>query len=146
MNVPDDDLYPLATQCSNVLTFMQKHRLTRIAIETNGIGNALPEIIRNIASQKHIPIHITQISNHIRKETRILNAIEPMLSTGRLFMHEKIKQTMLLSEMLAWTPIGSAEHDDGLDAVAGALTINSMPIRPANYVHKLIHANTEFKI
>jgi len=144
--VSDEDLYPLANQCETVLRFMQEHNLNRIGIEINGIGNALPEIIRNIAVQQHIPINIIQISNHTKKETRILNAIEPILTTGRLYMHERIKQTMLLSEMLAWTPMGSNEHDDGLDAVAGALAMNATPVKSANFRNQIIHANTEFKL
>ena len=144
--VSDEDLYPLANQCETVLQFMQKHNQIRIGIEINGIGNALPEIIRNTASQNHMPINVVQISNHTKKETRILNAIEPILTTGRLYMHERIKQTMLLSEMLAWTPMGSNEHDDGLDAVAGALAMNPWPIRATIQRNQIMHANTEFKI
>ena len=146
MTVNDDDLYPLRNQCDAVIDFMQKYNLIKIAVETNGIGNALPEIIRTNAIQKHIPINISPISNHIKKETRILNAIEPLLTTGHLYMHERIKQTMVLSEMLAWSPMGSKEHDDGLDAIAGALLLTPMPIRPVNYNQRPIRANTEFKI
>ena len=144
--VDDDDMHPLSTQCEKVLDFLQKHKINRIGIEINGIGNALPEIIRRVANTRNMPVNIIQISNHIKKETRILNSVEPMLSTGRLFMRDCIKQTMLISEMLAWTPIGSTEHDDGLDAVSGALAMTPIPIRPiANHIG-LIKANTEFKI
>ena len=146
ISVPDDDLYPLANQCEKVLDFMKKHLLVRIGIEINGLGNALPEIIRTKAQQQQMSISIIQISNHIKKETRILNAIEPMLTTGHLYMHEKVKKTMLLAEMLAWTPIGSVEHDDGLDALAGALTMNPLPIRPMNQRNSLIKAKTEFNL
>ena len=146
MVVSDDDVHPLATQCENVLSFMQKHKLNTIGIEINGIGNALPEILRNIATAQHFSIHILQIANHTKKETRILNAIEPMLTTGRLFMRNTIKQSMLLSEMLSWTPVGSREHDDGLDALAGALAMQPSPIRPMINHNGLIKANTEFKI
>lgn len=146
MKVSDDDIHPLATQCGAVLDFMQKHRLSRIGIEINGIGNALPEIMRDVAQRKHLPINILTISNHTKKETRILNALEPVLTTGRLYMHNNIRQTMLVSEMLAWTPIGSVEHDDGLDAVAGALTMVPCPLHPLNKCSKIIKANTDFKI
>lgn len=146
MVVNDDDMHPLATQCDNVLGFMQKHKINRIGIEINGIGNALPEIMRRVADTHHMHINIIQISNHTKKETRILNAVEPLLSTGRLFMHNQIKKTMVLSEMLAWTPIGSTEHDDGLDAVAGALTMLPYPVRPVAANITPIQANTEFKI
>lgn len=146
ITVSDEDLHPLASQCERVLDFMQKHNLVRIGVEINGIGNALPEIIRNVAITKQIPINIIQIANHTKKETRILNAIEPILTTGRLYMHERIRQTMLLSEMLAWTPMGSNEHDDGLDAVAGALTMDSYPVRAINKRNQIIQANTYFKV
>ena len=146
INVDDNDIHPLSTQCESVLKFMQKHKFNRIGIEINGLGNALPEIIKKEADARHIPINVVQISNHTKKETRILNAIEPMLNTGRLYMHTRIQQTMLLSEMLAWSPIGSAEHDDGLDAVAGALAMNPTSIKPVITHGGLIKANTEFKI
>ena len=146
MTVPDEDIHPLATQCETVIDFMRKHKLTRIGIETNGIGNALPEILRQVAYTKQLPINILQISNHAKKETRILNALEPMMATGRLYMHKKLQQTMLLAEMLAWSPMGSAEHDDGLDALAGALTMSTWPIRPLNNSKQSITANTDFQI
>lgn len=146
MLVPDENIHPLTTQCESVLGFMRKHNFNRLGIETNGIGNALPEIIRKIAVEQHMSINVMQIANHIKKETRILNNIEPILNTGHLFMHEKIKQTILLSEMLAWTPVGSAEHDDGLDAIAGAITMSPCSIRPVSNHIGLIKANTEFQI
>lgn len=146
MVVSDDDLHPLATQCENILVFLQKHKLNIIGIEINGIGNALPEILRRVADSKHYFIHINQITNHTKKETRILNAVEPMLTTGRLFVRNTIKQSMLLSEMLAWSPLGSMEHDDGLDALAGALAMTPSPIRPLINRTGFIRANTDFKI
>ena len=144
--VDDDDIHPLATQCDRVLDFLQKHRINRIGIEINGLGNALPEIIKRTANGRNMPVNIVQISNHTKKETRILNALEPMLNTGRLFMHTRIKQTALLSEMLAWTPIGSFEHDDGLDALSGALAMSPIPTRPIPNHLGFIKANTEFKL
>lgn len=146
MVVEDEDVHPLSNQCCAVIDFMRKYRLNRIGIETNGIGNALPEIMRDIAIKKQTSINIMQISNHVKKETRILNALEPLLSTGHLYMHERIKQTMLLSEMLAFTPIGSKEHDDGLDAVAGAISMMPTLVRAYGKPQKQIRANTEFRI
>jgi len=146
MSVLDDDIHPLASQCEQVIDFMQKHRVTKIGIETNGMGNALPEIMHRVAQDRQYLMHILRVSNHTKKETRILNSLEPMLNTGRLYLHDKIKQTILLSEMLAWSPIGSKEHDDGLDAIAGALAMMSCPIHPLKEHIKLIKANTDFQI
>ena len=146
MVVDEDDLYPLRNQCEMVVDFMQQSKLVKISVEINGIGNALPEIIRNIALKRHVSVNINPINNHIKKEIRILNTIEPILTTGHLYMHEKVKHTMLLSEMLAWTPVGTKEHDDGLDALAGALSVTPLPTRPLNYKQKQINANTEFTV
>ena len=146
MTVNEYDTHPLSNQCDCVLDFMQKHHLSRIGIEINGIGNALPEIMRDIAYKRKMTVNITQISNHIKKETRILNVLEPLLSTGHLYMHEKVKQTVLLSEMLSWTPLGSKEHDDGLDAVVGAVSMMPSPSRAYSKQMNQIRANTEFKI
>ena len=53
---------------------------------------------------------------------------------------------MLLSEMLAFTPVGSKEHDDGLDAVAGAISMMPTLVRAYGKNQKQIRANTEFRI
>ena len=144
--VPDEELHPLATQCETVLEFMLQHTIRRIYIETNGIGNALPEIMRNVATQHNITINIQKITNHQNKETRILDAIEPVLASGRLYAHRRIQSTPLVAEMLGWAPMGCVGHDDGLDAVAGAICATPIPIRPIGRNIPIFSANTKFKI
>ena len=117
--VTDDEVHPLARQCETILDFMSRCGLRRICIETNGIGNALPEIMRVAATRRAFSINIQQVTNHKNKESRILDAIEPILTSGRLYAHRRIQSTPLIAEMLGWTPIGGTTHDDGLDALAG---------------------------
>lgn len=144
--VPENELYPLANQCNQVLDFMHKHNVRRISIETNGLGNALPEIIRQVASKRGEAIVVNKVVNNTRKETRILDAIEPVLTTGRLYANRKVQYTPLIAEMLGWTPIGSSEHDDGLDAVSGAICDTGSPIRPLGQKVSAFRANTNFKV
>ena len=144
--VPDGTEYPLAYQCETVLNFVRRYKMRGLSVETNGIGNALPEIMRNITRGAGYSIQINHITNSRRKEDRILDALEPLLSTGRLYAHERISSTPFISEMLAWTPMGGTEHDDGLDAVAGAIACTPTPIHPNGIrAHKYI-ANTDFQI
>ena len=75
-----------------------------------------------------------------------MNALEPLLGAGRLFAHTKIQKTPFLSEMLGWSPIGGTGHDDGLDAVSGAINILPIPIRPQGRINQQYTANTNFKI
>ena len=144
--VSDEELHPLARQCEMVIEFMTRARLRRISIETNGIGNALPEIMRDVSSRQNISISINRVTNRIKKETRILDSIEPILTSGRLYAHTRVQSTPLISEMLGWTPIGGTTHDDGLDAVAGALCATPTPIRPLSRGVPIFSANTEFEI
>ncbi len=144
--VPDTELHPLARQCEMVLGFLQHHSIHRICIETNGIGNALPEIMRDVARNRGTSVNIVNITNHKNKESRILDAIEPVLTTGRLYAHQRIQATPLIAEMLGWSPLGGLGHDDGLDAVAGAICAQPIPVRPLGQRTRPFTANTEFKI
>lgn len=146
LSVSDEELHPLAKQCEMVLLFMRHYGVRRIAIETNGIGNALPEIMRDCASRSGQDIYVQKIINNKNKETRILNTIEPVLTTGRMFAHRRIQNSPLVSEMLGWSPIGGRFHDDGLDAVAGAMLVVSTPVRPIGNMVKPVIANTTFCI
>ena len=126
--------------------FMSKYKLHRISVETNGLGNALPEILGDKIASRGGGISVQKIFNNTKKETRILNTFEPLLGAGRMFAHTHIQKTPFFSEMLGWSPIGGIGHDDGLDAVAGAININPIPTRPfGNQIHTY-RANTNFKI
>ncbi len=144
--VSDEELHPLARQCEMVLDFVTRHNLRRIYIETNGIGNALPEIMSNVSASRNISINVQKVTNHKNKETRILDAIEPVLSSGRLYAHRRVQSTPLIAEMLGWTPIGGVGHDDGLDATAGAICAVPVPIRPIGQHPITFSANTNFKV
>ncbi len=146
LTVPDGEQYPLSHQCDAVIDFMCSHGLKRITIETNGIGIGVPEIMRDCALRRGVNIYVNRVSNNKPKSERILNAIEPVLSTGRLHAHIRIQRTPLLAEMLGWSPIGYSGHDDGLDAVAGALAQPPVQIRPSGDTTQIFSANTNFKI
>lgn len=144
--VPENTDYPLAYQCDSVLNFVRRHKMRVLVVETNGIGNALPEIMRTTIERAGYSIHVRPITNSHRKEDRILDAIEPLLSTGRLYAHRRITQTPFISETLAWSPMGGAEHDDGLDAVSGAITGTPIALHPIGASLNRYTANTDFKI
>jgi len=146
LTVDDNEAHPLARQCDMVLDFMQGRALRRIAIETNGIGNALPEIMRDVAARRGANIFVQKIINNKNKETRILDAIEPLLSAGHLYAHVRVRQTPLCAEMLGWSPVGAIGHDDGLDAVAGALAMKPYVVHPFGAVRHVYAANTNFQI
>lgn len=146
MVVADDESHPLGRQCERVLDFMTRHNMHKIWIETNGIGNALPEIMRDVAARRGMRPVIEPVVNTRNKEARILDAIEPTLATGRMHAHVRVRQSPLMSEMLGWAPIGALGHDDGIDAVAGAIAATPIPIRAIGARAPTYHANTKFKL
>lgn len=146
MHVDDSETHPLNRQCEMVLSFMRRYDMRRITIETNGLGNALPEIMRDVAAHNGENICVTKISNNKNKSDRILDAIEPVLTSGHLYAHIRVQQTPFISEMLGWSPIGGIGHDDGLDAVAGAITQVPVAVRSVGNQNKTFHANTKFSV
>ena len=146
MCVSDTETHPLNSQCEMVVAFMRRYGMRRITIETNGLGNALPEIMCDTAARCGQNIYVNKITNNKNKSDRILDAIEPLLTSGHLYAHVRIQQTPLLSEMLGWSPIGGVGHDDGLDALAGAIAVQPIAIHRAGATNSPIYANTNFKI
>lgn len=146
LTAPDEEQFPLSHQCTTLLDFMMARDMRRITVETNGIGGGLPEIMRDCASRRGVNICVQRVSNNRAKSDRILDAIEPLLSTGRLYAHTRVQKTPLISEMLGWSPIAYSGHDDGLDAVAGAIAQPPIPVRPLGSAIKTFSANTNFKI
>ena len=146
LTVSDSETFPLSCQCNTVIEFMRMRNLNRITIETNGIGIGIPEIMHDCALRCGYNIYVNRVSHTKTKSDRILAAIEPVLSTGRLYAHARIQKTPLIAEMIGWSPIGYMGHDDGLDAVAGAIAQVPIPVRPLGHTIQTFTANTNFTI
>ena len=146
LTVSDSEQFPLSRQCDMVIDFMNMRGIGHITIETNGIGIGVPEIMHDCALRRGCKIYINRILHTKSKSDRILAAIEPVLSTGRLYAHTRIQKTPLLAEMIGWSPVGYTGHDDGLDAVAGAIAQVPSVVRPLGYTIQTFTANTNFKI
>jgi hypothetical protein len=125
---------------------MAHHNMRRIYVETNGIGNTLPEILRDCAHRCGRDITVARVVNSKRKSDRIIDTIEPILSTGRMYCASRVRTTPLLAEMIGWSPIGNTTHDDGIDAVAGAIANPPIPVRAIGRVAQIYSANTKFQI
>jgi len=108
-------------QCRIVAGIAKAHYLPSLTVEINGIGRFLPNILRNELARAKAPCRVNEIANSRPKDIRILEAFDTVLAAQRLSVHERVLQTPFMTEMREWHPGGSRGHDDGLDAVAGAL-------------------------
>ena len=116
-----------AWQSRRVVQIAKKLMMPSITIETNGIGQFLPAILRNELARAHVPTSVQKFANTRPKHIRITEAFDAILASRKLHVHEDVMQTPFMSEMREWRPNRTKGHDDGLDAVAGALA--QEPIR-----------------
>lgn len=117
------DIDEATQQCRIVCEIARSLMLPSLTIEINGIGRFLPNILRNELAKERVPCKVQEVSSSRAKDVRILEAFDVVLAAQRLFVHEDIYQTPFIREMQEWKPGRSGAHDDGLDAVAGALSL-----------------------
>ncbi|MEZ5814998.1 MAG: phage terminase large subunit [Alphaproteobacteria bacterium] len=108
-------------QCQIVAQIAREHYLPSLSVEINGIGKFLPNILRNELARAKAPTRVQEISQTRAKDLRILEAFDAILAARRLYVHRRVLQTPFMMEMREWRPGANKGHDDGLDAVAGAL-------------------------
>lgn len=124
---PDHDLDEATQQCRYVAMLAKRFYLPSICIEINGIGRFLPNILRREIAASHAPCAVQEISNTRPKDLRIMESFDAVMAARALYVHKSVQQTPFLTEMQEWKPNVNSGHDDGLDAVAGALSME--PIR-----------------
>jgi hypothetical protein len=114
-------------QCRTVAQIAAKYLLPAVAIETNGLGKFLPEILKRELAARNIPCAVLNKVSTKAKHERILEAFDVVLAARALYVHDSIRDTPFLIEMNDWRPDRNNARDDGLDAVAGALSME--PVR-----------------
>ena len=119
----DDDLDEATQQARQVAKIAKEFYLPSVAVEINGIGRFLPNILRNVLVKARAPCRVRDVSSSRNKDIRILEGFDAVMAAGRLYVHENIAKTPFIMEMREWRPGKSKGHDDDLDAVAGALSL-----------------------
>lgn len=116
-------------QCRIVSDIAQKFYIPSIAVETNGLGKFLPAILRRELALKNIACSVVEKTSRQAKHIRILEAFDAVLAARALSVHEGVKDTPFLMEMMEWRPDKKNGRDDGLDAVSGALSLEPVRIK-----------------
>ncbi len=121
-------------QCKIIAKLAKQLCLPCLTVEINGIGRFLPGLLRNELASAKVPCTVQEASSTRAKDLRILEAFDTVLAAERLKVHSSVQQTPFFSEMREWRPKGAAGgaskgHDDGLDAVAGAIAQKPMRLK-----------------
>lgn len=113
-------------QVDEVCDLIEKFQLTRVDVETNGIGGHVPSILRGAIKRRGLPCAVKEVHSTGNKNRRILAAFEPPLKSGYLWAHVSVLE-VVEHQMRDWNPGIADQPDDYLDAGAGAITAE--PVR-----------------
>lgn len=120
-------------QCRQVAELARQFYVPSITVEINGIGKFLPQILRREMGKARIPCVVLEHSNSRSKDLRILEAFETVMAARLLHVHGDVFKTPFLTEMQEWRPGATRGHDDGLDAVAGALALQPVRLKGGGF-------------
>ena len=123
---PSSSIDPATQQCRQVAKLLAELHLPSVTLESNGIGGFLPGILRRELSRQGVGASVVSASSRTNKGQRILAALEAPMAADMVRAHDSVWRTPLIGEMREWHP-ASRGHDEGLDAVAGA--IGATPVR-----------------
>lgn len=115
------------SQCRQVARLARDFYVPSVTVETNGIGKFLPAILRREMVVEKTPCAVVETTAHQAKDTRILESFDAVLAARALHVHQSVYDTPFIRELQEWRPGAKGGHDDGLDAVAGALS--QVPVR-----------------
>ena len=116
-------------QCRRVAQIAKELFLPSIAVETNGIGKFLPAILRRELAAARLPCSVLEKHSTRQKSVRILEAFDAVMAARALHVHKDVYKTRFITEMQEWRPTNAGGYDDGLDAAAGALSLEPVRLR-----------------
>lgn len=109
-------------QVTGICDMVQKFRIRRVTVETNGIGGFAPTVLRAALKQRGIRCAVVDERAITAKNKRILEAFEPLMLSRMLWVHVSVADGPMPTQMRQWNPAITQQPDDYLDAGAGAVT------------------------
>ncbi len=123
-------------QCRTVSEIAKDFFLPMVAIETNGLGKFLPAILRRELAAARLSCSVVEKYSTQSKDHRILESFDAVLAARALHVHGSVYETRFVTEMTEWKPGLSGAADDGIDAAAGALSLEPVRLRRTYHTGK----------
>lgn len=116
-------------QVWQICNMVQQFNIPRVTIETNGIGQFAPEILRACLKQRRLQCAVIgePAPHGVSKNKRILEAHEDPMSAGMLWAHVSVLNGPYWDQMKDFQPEQKDQSDDYIDV--GAAAITDMPER-----------------
>ena len=127
----DDSGRPIGGQVWAICDIVEKYMLSRVVIETNGVGAHNGTYLKAAFKARKIKCGVTEVHASVAKNRRILGAIEGPLTSGLLWAHRgvlevqdeagQVKDAPAVVQMRQFNPAVLEQPDDHLDSLAGAI-------------------------
>jgi len=109
-------------QVWQICDLVEKYHIPRIVVETNGVGAFAPKWLMACLKQRHLICGVQEEAAFTNKNKRILESIEPPLSSNMLWAHVDVLAGPTWDQMKDWQPDTQNQMDDYMDAIAGAIS------------------------
>lgn len=126
---PKEDEDEASLQCRAIVKIARDLFVPSISVETNGLGKFLPAILRRELGNDKLNCSVLEKVSSKAKAERILEAFDAPMAARSLHVHGDVYKTRFITEMQEWMPSAKGGHDDGLDAAAGALSLEPVRIK-----------------
>lgn len=101
---------------------VERFNVPRIVIETNGIGQFAPAVLKACLKQRRLQCGAAAENSIANKNKRILEAFEPVISARMLWAHTSVLDGPLWDQMKDFNPETKNQADDYIDVSAAAIT------------------------
>lgn len=118
----DDGKRIIGGQVWQLCDLVEEFSIPRIVIETNGIGQFAPAVLKAALKQRKLQCGVDEEPSVINKNKRILEGYEDVMSSGMLWAHVSVLDGPLWDQMRDFNPSTQNNEDDFLDAGAAAIT------------------------
>ena len=114
-------------QVLQICDVVEQFKISRVQIETNGIGKFMPAVLKAALKQRKLVCGVSDDHSTENKNKRILEAFEPLILSNMLAMSRQVADSAAYNELLEFNPAAISNDDDYIDA--GAKAISATPER-----------------
>lgn len=118
----DDGKRITSGQVFQICDIVEKYHVPRVTIETNGIGQFAPAVLKAALKQRHLICGVSEEVSVANKNKRILESFEPVLSATMLWAHVDVLEGPLWDQMKDFNPDTPHQADDYIDVSAASIT------------------------
>jgi hypothetical protein len=119
-------------QLQQIRELVIRYQIPNVHVEVNGAGGMVVPILRRALAGTGCGV-LEEVAS-VKKNKRILDAFEPVLSTRYLWAHTRVLDGPASTQMREFNPKVTEQPDDHIDAGAGAIACT--PVRIGKIVGK----------